>query len=199
MLRSRTLLAIFVTLNFTLCCDGPEGIHLDGWEPICYVDGVPVYTKMTEDEICLTSGVNGVYQELYGVAPSEEVYGFFVIRTIDDPVPCMDGPFGTACAWGEIAPVFGFPDTGATPGPGGLTYMQHWVFISSIEAHAGFYAFYTMHEYGHAVLKMHHTTGEERTAWCEWQDPLWLDWVEPVVDSRCPGAWGRYGYVCPWV
>jgi len=172
------LFSLFIIILLIAGCGGTH-INLDGWEPKSYVQGTPIYTNISENEICIITSVLQSFKDRYKT--HEGIGGIWIIRDYYQKIPCIDGPNGTACKWSEVNAVFGYADSG-NRGMGGLAYDYQYVLISMYEGHIPSFAANTMHEFGHAILKLHHDTLKEKFKWSLWENDMWFNWTLPQLN-----------------
>lgn len=176
----RNLLRVLVilcllTLNFFGCIE-ENNCYLDisGWEPQSFVDDIPIYTDILQDEIEVMTATHRVFVREYPEKNlQEKINGVFWVREPEERIPtiCCNG--GCTGTWNRVPDLFKktYPDV-LPDGYGGLCF-KHWVFVSRVH---GRDASTYVHELGHCVLGMMHLTDEERINYIEWEK-----WIYPLV------------------
>jgi hypothetical protein len=130
----RFQLALLLCLTFIGCGTQPDdtqdySINTDGWSPAEIVDGVPVYSSVTDKERCAIHVGNRIAEQLYGI-PSVYPQVKFVqfLHSPNDPIPEICTPDGCASVWRALPQVETVPSP--KPGYDGYIFDLSYVFVA---------------------------------------------------------------------
>ncbi len=113
-------------------CGQPDtydySIDTQGWSPAEIVDGVPVYSSVSDKERCAIHVGNRIAERLYGIPciyPRIQFVQF--LQSSDDPIPEICTPDGCASVWRDLPQVETIPS--AQPVYDGYIFLRSYVFV----------------------------------------------------------------------
>ncbi len=125
----RTFLLCLILLGCGQTDRQGYSINTDGWSPSEIVDGVPVYSSVTDKERCAIHVGNRIAEDLYGI-PCIYPHIKFVefLHSPDDPIPEICMPDGCASVWRALPKIETVPST--KPGYDGYIFDRAYVFVA---------------------------------------------------------------------
>jgi hypothetical protein len=104
-------------------------IDTEGWSPVEVVDGVPVFSKLTNKERCAIHVGNRIAERLYDIPcvyPRIQFVQF--LHSPDDMIPEICTPEGCAGVWRALPQVEAVPSP--KPGYDGYIFRRSYVFVA---------------------------------------------------------------------
>ena len=113
---------------------------MDGWSPAETVDGVPIYSSVSDKERCAIYVVNRIAERLYDI-PCIYPYIQFVqfLHSPNDPIPEICTPDGCATVWRALPQIETVPSP--KPGYDGYIFRRSYVFVAAYPVWSGAFPF----------------------------------------------------------